>query len=382
MRSLNLFNRLSVKLTISFLIAATSGVALVALLAYRLASQSFATFNFHVQGMQQMMGGMMGGMMGRGRMPDLARASAEFLDSLGQAFWISGLAGAALALALGLFFTRQIVSPVSRVSRAAQLISRGDLTQRVEIRGSDEIAELGRSFNSMAEGLNKDREWRHQMLADIAHELRTPLFVLQGNTEAMLEGVLPADKNNLNTIHQETLLLSRLVEDLRTLSLAEVGQLKFQPVTTDLKALSMKAIEGFKSQFTAKNINFSLEVTGNHFMAIADPNRTEQILRNLLANALHYTPEGGNISVKIDSREDRLVVSVIDSGIGIDEKDLARIFDRFYRVDRSRSRSTGGTGLGLAIVKQLVEGQCGVVRAESTVGKGSAFSFSLPPAIT
>lgn len=381
------FNRLSVKLTVAFLITAISGVSLVALLAYVFTSQDFSTFTGHVQRMEQMMGSkpggmgdMMKGMMGQGMMQEinLAQAEREFFENFERALWISVLSGVALALILGFFFTRQIVSPVGNISRAARIISSGNLNQRVEVQGSDEIAELGRSFNSMAESLNKDREWRHQMLADIAHELRTPLFILQGNTEAMLEGVFPASKENLTTIHQETLLLSRLIEDLRTLSLAEVGQLKFQPVATGLKELSSKILEGFKAQSAAKNISLSLEDDGNPAIAQVDPGRMEQVIRNLLTNALQYTPEGGKISVKIASDEEKITLSVIDTGIGIPAEDLPRVFDRFYRVDRSRARSTGGSGLGLAIVKQLVEGQGGRVWAESTPGTGSTFSFSVP----
>lgn len=389
MLKLTYFNHLAVKLTLAFLVTAILSVSLVALLAYRFTSQDFSTFTGHVQRMEQMMGdapggmgGMMKGMMGQGTMPgiNLAQAETEFFENFERALWISGLSGAALALILGFFFTRQIVSPVGNISKAARVISGGNLNQRVEVRGSDEIAELGKSFNSMAESLNKDREWRHQMLADIAHELRTPLFILQGNTEAMLDGVLPASKENLTTIHQETLFLSRLVEDLRTLSLAEVGQLKFQPVATGIKELASKILDGFKAQAVTRNISLSLEDDGNPGIARVDPGRMEQVMRNLLTNAFQYTPEEGKISIKIASDRERITISVIDTGIGIPAEDLPRVFDRFYRVDRSRARSTGGSGLGLAIVKQLVEGQGGSIWAESAAGKGSAFTLSVPAA--
>lgn len=384
MLKLNYFNRLSVKLTLAFLVAAISGVSLVALLAYRFTSRDFTTFTSHIQGMEEIMGGSMREMMGQGMMQgiDLTQAGKDFLDNLGRALWLSGIAGAALALMLGFFLARQIVAPISKISRASKIISAGNLNQRVEIQGSDEIAELGRSFNSMAESLNKDKEWRHQMLADIAHELRTPLFILQGNTEAMLEEVIPANRENLAAIHQETLLLSRLIEDLRTLSLAEVGQLKFQLATVDLKELSSKILEGFKTQAAAKNIILSLIAEETTAVAFVDSGRTEQALRNLLANAFLYTLEGGKISIRIARIKEGIEMSVIDSGIGIQPEDLPRVFDRFYRVDRSRSRSTGGSGLGLAIVKQIIESQGGQVHAESTPGKGSTFTFSIPAAST
>lgn len=392
MPKFHFINSLSFKLTLAFLIAATSSVALVAFLAYQFTSSDLAAFTSHVQRMEQMMGGtmreMMGSMrkgMGQGMMSGLAfgDAAEEFQNSFSKALWLSGLSGAALAIVLGLLFTRQIVSPISKIRTAARIVSGGDLRHRVQVQGSDEIAELGRSFNYMAESLNKDRELRHQMLADIAHELRTPLFILQGNTEAMLEGVLPASKENLSTIHQETLLLSRLVEDLRTLSLAEVGQLKFQAEATDLKELSLKIADGFKAQAAVKKINLSVEAEcspGGCPPAWVDPSRTEQVIRNLLTNAFQYTPEGGKITIKITPEGDMITLCVTDTGSGISPEDLPRVFGRFFRVDRSRTRGTGGSGLGLSIVKQLVEGQGGEVRAESTPGKGSTFSLTVPAA--
>jgi signal transduction histidine kinase len=169
-----------------------------------------------------------------------------------------------------------------------------------------------------------------------------------------------------------------LVEDLRTISLAEAGQLRLKPQATDLKGVSWQVIEGFQTQLASKNINVGLEAPENLPQAWADPDRTAQVLRNLLSNAFHYTPEGGRITVRLASEADGVTVSVTDTGPGIPPEDLPRIFDRFYRVDRSRTRSTGGSGLGLAIVKQLVEAQGGSVWADSVMGKGSTFTFRLP----
>jgi signal transduction histidine kinase len=216
------------------------------------------------------------------------------------------------------------------------------------------------------------------MVADIAHELRTPLSILQGNIEAMQDGVLETSSVNLASIHQETLHLARLVEDLRTLSLADGGQLYFQPVETDLIGLSRQDFNGFSTQFAAKKITSSFKPPDTLPSVTVDPDRTAQVLRNLISNALHFTPEGGRISVRLTSDGKGITTSVTDNGIGIPAGDLPKIFDRFYRVDRSRSRSTGGSGLGLAIVKQLVEVQGGRVWAESADGKGSTFSFFLP----
>lgn len=378
MSKLFLSSRLSlrVKLTAAFLLAAILGVALVAVLAYRSTSSDFSAFLRHMEGMEGMMGGTtMGGMMGS---PVLAQAERDFLGNLGRTLWIAGLSGVALAIFLGGLSTRQIVAPLGKVATAARRMAKGDLGQRVDIGGSGELAELGEAFNLMASTLSRDRELRQNMVADIAHELRTPLSIIQGNVEAMLDGVLEPDKENLSSLHQETLLLARLVEDLRTLSLAEAGQLRFQPRSLDLRDLSSQVIEGFQTQLDSKRISVALEVPSHLPQAWADPDRTAQVLRNLLSNAVRYTPEGGRIILRLASEADRISVSVEDTGPGIPPEDLPHVFDRFYRVDRSRTRSTGGSGLGLAIVKQLVEAQGGRVWAESRLSRGSTFSFYLP----
>ncbi len=372
----SMFNRLSIRLTAAFLLAAILGVALVAVLTYYSTSSDFRDFLSHVEAMEGMMGrDMMGSMMGG---QTFAQAQRDFLDNLGRTLWIAGLSGATLAIFLGYLFTRQIVAPLSKVTAAARRVAQGDLEQRVEIHGSGEPAELGESFNLMAATLSHDRELRQNMVADIAHELRTPLSILQGNVEALLDGVLVANKETLTSLHQETILLARLVEDLRTLSLAEAGQLRFQPRDTDLKELSQEVIDGFQAQLASKNISVALDASNDLPQAWADPDRTAQVMRNLLSNAFHYTPEGGNITVRLTPDGDGITVSVTDTGAGIPPQDLSYVFDRFYRVDRSRTRSTGGSGLGLAIVKQLVEAQDGRVWADSTVGRGSTFSFHLP----
>jgi two-component system, OmpR family, sensor histidine kinase BaeS len=245
------------------------------------------------------------------------------------------------------------------------------------VRGSSELTELGESFNTMTRTLRRDQELRQNMMADVAHELRTPLSVLRANIEAMQDGVLEANAGNLESLHQETLNLGRLVEDLRTITLAESGQLKIHREPVDMAALAFRVIEAMKTQFDSKGIGISLEAP----IAVgvnADPDRIEQILRNLLTNALHYSSAGGKVTVSLEPKDEGVLVSVTDNGIGISAEDLPHIFDRFYRVDRSRTRSTGGSGLGLAIVKQLVEAHGGKVWVESESGKGSRFSLLLP----
>ncbi|MBI2287670.1 MAG: HAMP domain-containing protein [Chloroflexi bacterium] len=358
MDKLSIFNRLSVRLTVAFLLAAILGVALVAILAYWSTSSDFGAFLTHIESMEQMMGGGMMDMMGG---QAFAQAERDFLNNLGQTLLIASLSGVALAIFLGSLFTRQIVAPLSKVTAAARRVAEGNLKQRVDIGGSSELAELGESFNTMATTLSHDQELRQNMVADIAHELRTPLSILQGNVEAMLDGVLKVNTENLASLHEETILLSRLVEDLRTLSLAETGQLRLQMTEVDLNNLSSKVIDGFQTQFAAKEIKTALEALPDLPVVRADPERTSQVIRNLLNNAWQYTPVGGSITMRLMRAED-----------------MPYVFDRFYRVDRSRTRTTGGSGLGLTIVKQLVEAQAGRVWVQSEFGKGSTFFFHLP----
>lgn len=368
-----MFDRLSVRLTTAFLLAAVMGVALVALLVNKYISSDFSAFTRRMESMWQMMGGdMMGGTI------SFAQEAADFSKNLEQTLWIAGLFGAALAIVLGYLFTRQIVAPLDRVTTAARRVAEGDLTQRVKTSGSGELAELGKSFNQMATTLSRDQRLRQNMVADIAHELRTPLSILQGNVEAMLDGVLDTNTENLNSLHQETKLLSRLIDDLRTLSLAEAGQLKFYPEAIDMREVSSQVIDGFQTQFATKNLKVSLEATEDMPLAWVDSDRTAQVIRNLVSNAFNYTPEGGSITLRLTPGREGITVSVIDTGTGIPADDLPHVFNRLYRVDRSRTRSTGGSGLGLAIVKQLVEDQGGRVWVESQPGQGATFSFLVP----
>ncbi|MBI4180772.1 MAG: HAMP domain-containing protein [Chloroflexi bacterium] len=375
MSRLKIFDRLPIRLAAAFLLAAILGVALVAVLAYRSTSNEFNAFLSHQAAMERMMAGSA---ISDIRGQTFAQLEKDFRDNLGRTLWIAGLSGVALAILLASLFTRQIVAPLAKVSAAARRIAQGNLTQRVDVHGSGELAELGKSFNLMAATLSHDRQLRQNMVADIAHELRTPLTILQGNVEAMLDKVLEVNTDNLASLHQETLLLSRLVDDLRTLSLAETGQLRFQPGTTDLREVASQVINGFQTQLATKNITIVLEAADNLPPAWADPDRTAQVMRNLLSNALYYTLEGASITIRLTAETDGITTSVIDTGVGIPTENLPYVFDRFYRVDRSRRRSTGGSGLGLAIVKQLVEAQGGRVWVESVVGKGSTFAFQLP----
>ncbi|APV43814.1 two-component sensor histidine kinase [Dehalogenimonas formicexedens] len=370
------FNRLSVRLILGFLLSSVLGMGLVAILAYNATSGSFHDFVITMQGMMGNGPGGPGGMMGNGNLWG-QQITVNFLSDFGRTLWMAGLLGVLLAIVLGGLFTRNIVAPVGKVAAAAKKVAGGDLSQKVRLKGSSELVELGESFNSMTHTLRRDQELRQNMVADVAHELRTPLSVLRANIEAMQDGVLETSPANLESLHQETVNLGRLVEDLRTITLAESGQLKIHRQETDVSALAARVVEAMRTQFDSKSIELAVEAL-RPVEADVDSDRIEQVLRNLLANALHYSSSGGRVVVKVERNDSGAVISVADTGIGISAEDLPHIFDRFYRVDRSRARATGGSGLGLAIVKQLVEAHGGRVRVESALGKGSTFSFSLP----
>ena len=378
------FNRLGVKLSMAFLGVAVVAVALVAYLMNTFTSQQFLSYLGHSQAMQQMMGagGIMGGSMGD-MMAPFGTAEQDFLEAINRSLWLTGLIAGAAAVLIGVIITRQIVAPLQRLTRAAQQIATGDLSQRVPVESKDETGELAASFNTMTEALAQNEELRRHMVADIAHELRTPLTVLQGNLEAMRDGVIKPTSQQLDSLHHEAQSLSRLVDDLGTLSLAEAGQLKLHLEAVDVSGIIRRVATGMENQAQQGRVSMEVSLPDSLPHAMADADRVAQVLRNLLSNALRHTPAGGSIRVSAQPSPQSvkdLLVSVADTGQGIPAQELPLIFERFYRVDRSRARSTGGAGIGLTIVKQLVEAHGGRVWVESEMGKGSKFYFTLPVA--
>ena len=247
------------------------------------------------------------------------------------------------------------------------------------MQSQDEIGQLALTFNQMADSLAKHEELRRSLIADVAHELRTPLTVIQGNLEAMMDGLLPANPQEIATLRDEAALLSRLVADLRLLSLAEAGQLKLERVKTDPVELVTRAVESFRLQAQTSDVQLNLEFAPDLPQIEVDLGRMTQVIRNLLSNALRHTPEGGKVAITCQTNpEHEFLVAVSDTGEGIFPEDLPYIFDRFYRADKSRSRVSGGSGIGLAIVKQLVEAHGGKVWVTSELGQGTTFGFTLP----
>ena len=312
--------------------------------------------------------------------------ASEFLASVNQAIISSAIIAGLIALILGSILFLQIIKPIRQLKKAATAIASGDLNQRVVIRSRDELGELGLTFNQMAESLANAETQRRHLVADVAHELRTPLAAIQGTLEGMQDGILPLDEEQVAALHSETMLLNRLVDDLKLLSLAEAGQLKLERQETEPGILFQQIVERVKPQADQKNIRLELDLQGDLPVVWMDSDRITQVLNNLIGNALRYTPESGIIKVQGSflPSTNSLEVSVSDTGQGINPKDLPYVFDRFYRADKSRNRSSGGSGLGLAIVKQLVEAHGGNVRAESPIyqdqkqqGYGTKISFSL-----
>jgi len=322
---------------------------------------------------------------------DIAGANTparQFLTSVNKSIILSVVFASGIALLLGAILFFQITAPLRQFNKAASAIAQGDLSQRVAIRSHDELGELSQTFNQMAESLDRNETQRKHLMADIAHELRTPITVIQANLEAMLDEVLPLDVEQVAALHDETLLLSRLVGDLRLLSQAEAGVLKLERQEIDVVGLIHRVVEKIKVQAQQNDIILEIDTPEDLPRIQIDADRITQVLNNLIGNALRYTPRDGKIIVRVvksPGSAGTIQISVTDTGLGIDPEALPFVFDRFYRADQSRARNSGGSGLGLAIVKQLVEAHGGKVEAVSPVfsnddkqGYGTRITITLP----
>ena len=290
-----------------------------------------------------------------------------------------GIAGFFLIIAAvfwGVRNLRRMSNPLDELADASRKVAEGDFSARVNIMGPPEVRTLLHGFNSMAERLQTDDQRRRTMLADVSHELRTPITVIQGNVEGILDGLYPADEARLMSIMEETQILSRLVDDLRTLALAESGSLKLTRELINLSDLIRDTVAGFESQSLEKDVRFELSLADVKEVNV-DPLRLREVLSNLVGNALRYTPAQGVVKVSLTEStsglERGVLISVEDSGAGIPSADLPHVFERFYK-----SSDSGGMGLGLSIAKYLVETHGGKIWAESEVGKGSKISFIIP----
>ncbi|MBM4436828.1 MAG: HAMP domain-containing histidine kinase [Actinobacteria bacterium] len=316
--------------------------------------------------------------MGRGPMMAASTPQQRFIDETTRSLLIGLGAGVGTALLLGTLMAGNITRPLRRLSAAARRIAAGRRDVHTGMQRRDEIGELGRAVDHMVHALELQESARRNLFADLAHEMRTPLTVIEGNAQAMLDGVYERTAENLSAIVSRARGLHRVVEDIRDLSLADVGQLKIAPEPVDAVQAAEEVVRDLGPAATAKGV--SLVARGPAGIALrADPARLRQVLSNLVDNAVRHTPSGGSISVSVDVAGGRGRLEVADTGEGIPTDDLPHVFDRFYRADRSRSRDSGGTGLGLAIVRALVEAMGGVVSVASTPGQGTRFRVELPP---
>ena len=289
------------------------------------------------------------------------------------AAWLAALAGVVLAILL----LRQFALPMKRLDQAAREIARGDLAKRVKVTSHDELGHLAESFNAMAESLQKAETTKRQMIADVAHELRTPITIVRAGLEGLRDGVLRPTTENFAALHDKVLLTTRLVADLQELALADAGALSLHLEDCDLRPILGRIRATIGAQLEDDRVRLIIDTSADAPTVRADPQRVEQVLLNLLSNASRYTPADGTIRVSLEREgSERVKVSVCDTGPGLDREDLARVFERFYRSDRSRAG--GGAGLGLSIAKALVEAQGGSIWAESAVGGGACFRFTLP----
>ncbi len=362
-------NSLGAKLFLSYLIVIVVGVVV---LAGTVQMQMPVAIERHIQRMESHM------MTDPGLAEDLR---TNFTAAINEITVIAGLVALAAAIAISLFTANRIIVPIRCLMQASQEVAAGNFDLQVPITGNDELGELARVFNQMAGELARTEQRRMALIGDVAHELRTPLSNMRAVIEGLADGVLPANPATYRSVQKEIMRLQRLVQDLEELSRAQAEQfsLVLQPLSP--RSLVAGAIERLRLQYEDKDVQLRMTVPSDLPPVYADAARITQVLLNLLGNALQYTPSGGQVHVEArrDGRFVRFIVS--DTGIGVPAADLPHLFERFYRVDKSRSRASGGSGIGLTISKHIVEAHGGRIWAESEgPGKGSTFTFILPTA--
>ncbi len=307
-----------------------------------------------------------------------SEADIAFLGAVNRSVLIGALIAGLAAVVVTLLLSVRILRPVERLTAAAQRMEKGDLAVRVPVDSDDEIGQLAHAFNAMAGSLAQQEQLRRNMVGDVAHELRTPLTNLRGYLEAARDGLLAPDAALVDNLYEETMLLSRLVVDLQDLAQAEAGQLDLELRPAALDGIVEQAVAILRPRAEAKGLTLRIAIAPDLPQVDVDPTRVGQVLRNLLNNAAAHTSSGGEIAVSAARSGPYVAVAVRDSGTGIAPEHLPYVFDRFYRVDKARTRQTGGAGLGLAIARQLVVAHGGSIVAESVPGQGSTFTFTLP----
>jgi signal transduction histidine kinase len=304
--------------------------------------------------------------------------SAELNAALKKSLLPTALISAGAAIAISLLLAYLLMRPVRKITIAADQIASGNLSERVPVTSTDELGQMAVSFNEMAASLEEMQRKRRAMTADIAHELRTPLAVQKANLEALQDGIYPLTHENLTPLVEQNNLLTKLVNDLRTLTLADTGSLEIDPTPTDMSALIAQVATGFKAEFESRGVKLLISSAEDCPMVEVDQQRIRQVINNLLQNSLNHTPKGGLVSLQLACRHEQVSIQIRDTGEGIPPDALSHIFDRFYRADVSRSRDKGGSGLGLTIAKRLVRIHGGTITAENHPEGGAVFTILLP----
>jgi signal transduction histidine kinase len=310
------------------------------------------------------------------RLPD--SPETLLLQSMGQIILLSALGAVALALALSAGLARSLAKPIRELTVATDAVARGKLGEQVPVRSQDELGRLAASFNHMSSDLARSTALRRQMTADVAHDLRTPLTLLLGYTEALHDGKFRGSQQTYAVMHDAAQQLQRLVDDLNMLALADAGELKLTRRAVAPQALLERTQRAFSAQAAKQQVALVVDVHGNIADIDVDADRLTQVLANLVANALRYTPAGGVVTLSAQAEQSDVLLLVSDTGSGIAPEHVPHIFDRFYRADSSRNTQGGEAGLGLAIARSIVEGHGGTIRVDSTVGLGTTFTIRLP----
>ncbi len=372
-------SHLGAKLLLSYVAIIATGMLVLLVSSQFILPESF---NRHMAGMTGIGNGGMGMGQRFGGPGTMSQLFIDFRASFNEAQMYAALAAILAALVVGLYFSRRVIAPVRVLSSATQRIADGRYDERVQVHGSDELAQLAARFNQMAQKLDQIESMRRRLIGDVSHELRTPLTAIKGSMEGLMDGVLPPTDETYQLIHGEADRLNRLVDDLQELSRVEARAYELDIRPIDVSALGRSVAKRLMPQADSKEIALHLELAPDLPRVLADEDRAVQVLTNLTGNALQYTPGGGRVSIVAKRSNGEVQISVRDTGIGIPPEHLAHIFDRFYRVDKSRSRRAGGgSGIGLTIAKALVEAQGGRLWAESAgEGQGSTFTFALPAA--
>jgi two-component system, OmpR family, sensor histidine kinase BaeS len=309
--------------------------------------------------------------------PPPGSPEADFFARVTRATTYSAIGAMAIALLIGIVLARTLTQPVRELTAATRAMAKGGLGQQVRVHSADELGVLAISFNQMSRDLAHASTLRRQMTADIAHDLRTPLSVILGYTEALRDGKLPCDQEIFDTLHTEAQHLQRLIDDLRTLSLTDAGELPLHRQPMPPQPLLERIAAAYKASAQAQGITLEIQAVADLPAIDIDPERMSQVLGNLLSNALRFTPAGGTIRLRATADGDRVHLIVQDTGTGIAAADLPHIFERFYRADSAR-QATGSSGLGLAIAKGIVEAHGGTIAVASSEGAGTRFSITLP----